>query len=78
MADASFNYLIEILRDHDIPYDREALKAAFNDPKSQTAVLDWVAEYLSPETILTKEEAALYALSFLPYNMQLIPLDMPR
>jgi hypothetical protein len=58
MAD-SLNSLFEILRERDIPYDSDELKAAFGDPESQTAVQDWMDEYLSPETLLTKEEAAL-------------------
>ena len=60
MSDQSFNYLLEVLRDHDIPVDEDSLKRAFNDPKNQTAVSAWVEEYISPETILTKEEATLY------------------
>ncbi|KUJ19137.1 uncharacterized protein LY89DRAFT_716730 [Mollisia scopiformis] len=61
MADALSSTLIRILRDRDIPYDREAIKAAFADKESQTAVQAWIEEYLSPETLLTKDEAALYA-----------------
>ncbi len=59
MADAALSDLIRILRDHDIPYDRDAIKAALADPESQTAVQAWMEEYLSPETLLTKDEAAL-------------------
>ena len=64
MGNHSFDYLLEVLRDRDISYDRETLQAAFNDPESQTAIQDWIDEYLSPETLLTKEEAALYVYSF--------------
>jgi len=60
MSDQSYNYLLEVVRDHDISVDESLLKRAFNDPKSQTAVRAWVEEYISPETILTKEEATLY------------------
>jgi hypothetical protein len=59
MGNHSFNYLLEVLRERDIPYDREALKTAYDDPKSHTAVQDWIDEYLSPQTLLTKEEAVL-------------------
>lgn len=48
-----------ILRDRDIPYDRDAIKAAFNDPDSQTAIQAWIQEHLTPETLLTRDEAAL-------------------
>jgi hypothetical protein len=50
---------VKVLRDHDIPYNRDAIKAALADPENQTAVQAWIEEYLSPETLLTKDEAAL-------------------
>jgi len=59
MGDHFYNYLLEVLRDRDIPVDKDALKLAFNDPETQTAVRAWAEEYISPETILTKEEATL-------------------
>jgi hypothetical protein len=61
MADSSFEYLAEILRDHDVPFDRDALKSAFDDPESQTAIHAWMQEYISPDTLLSKDEAALFA-----------------
>jgi hypothetical protein len=61
MADSSFKSLIGILHDHDVPFDRDALKSAFDDPESQTAIEAWMEEYTSPETLLSKDEAALYA-----------------
>lgn len=59
MADALSSTLVKVLRDHDIPYNRDAIKTALADPESQTAVQAWIEEYLSPETLLTKDEAAL-------------------
>jgi hypothetical protein len=59
MAEDSYQTLLSILRDRDIPYDRDAIKAAFNDQGSQTAIQAWIEEYLTPETLLTREEAAL-------------------
>lgn len=59
MADDTFNHLVHILRDHDVPYDREALKAACSDPESEAAIQIWIHEYLSPDTLLTKDEATL-------------------
>ncbi|TVY80700.1 hypothetical protein LSUE1_G001664 [Lachnellula suecica] len=61
MTDNLFNDLVKILRDRDIPYDREAIKSTLGDPESQTAVREWMEEYLAPETLLTKDEATLYA-----------------
>lgn len=59
MSDPSLSALLMVLRDRDVPYDRDALKSAFEDPESQTAIQAWMEEYLGPETLLTKEEAAL-------------------
>ncbi|KAH7416882.1 hypothetical protein BKA64DRAFT_691421 [Cadophora sp. MPI-SDFR-AT-0126] len=61
MAEDSLQVLVKALRDRDLPFDREAIKSAFADPETQTAVQAWVEEYLSPETLLTKDEANLYA-----------------
>lgn len=59
MAEDPLHILMRALRDHDLPCDREVIKSAFADPETQTAVQDWVDEYLSPETLLTKDEANL-------------------
>jgi hypothetical protein len=59
MADDLFNDLTKILRERDIPYDRDTTKSALNDPESQTAIREWMEEYLAPETLLTKNEATL-------------------
>lgn len=56
----SFNTLSEILREREIPFDRDVLKAQFENPDSQADIQSWMQEYLSPSTLLTKEEAALY------------------
>lgn len=61
MAD-SLASLVDILQERDITYDRDALKAAIEDPESESAVRAWIDEYLTPETLLTKEEAALWVL----------------
>jgi hypothetical protein len=59
MAEDSYQTLLSILRDRDVPHDRDAIKAAFNDPDNQTAIQTWTQEYLTPETLLTRDEAAL-------------------
>jgi len=59
MAEDSYQTLLSILRDRDVPHDRDAIKAAFNDPDNQTAIQTWIQEYLTPETLLTRDEAAL-------------------
>lgn len=60
MADNLFEDLANLLRDRDVPYDRDALKSACKDPESQTAIREWMDEYLTPETLLTKDEVAVY------------------
>lgn len=59
MVEHSANSLIEILRERDVPYNRDEIKAVFEDPEQQTAIRAWMDEYLSPETLLTREEAIL-------------------
>ncbi|CAG8983956.1 hypothetical protein HYALB_00008816 [Hymenoscyphus albidus] len=61
MADKLFEDLATILRDRNVPYDRDALKSVCRDPENQTAIREWMDEYLTPITLLTKDEAALYA-----------------
>lgn len=58
MADDLLNDIVRILRERDVPYDRDALKSALNDPEGLTAIQQWKEEYLSSDTLLTKEEAA--------------------
>ncbi|KAI0996991.1 hypothetical protein K3495_g11192 [Podosphaera aphanis] len=60
--DDSFNIIIQTLRERDIPYDSSALESTLTDPANQTALREWVEEYLTPETLLTKNEAVLYEL----------------
>lgn len=59
MADILSSTLTKVLRDRDIPYDRDAIKAALANSESQTALQAYTEEYLSPETLLTKDEATL-------------------
>ncbi|RDL38167.1 Uncharacterized protein BP5553_05600 [Venustampulla echinocandica] len=61
MADDLFNDLVKILQDRDILHDADAIKSAFNDPESRSAIREWMHEYLAPETLLTKEEGNIYA-----------------
>ncbi|KAH8671968.1 hypothetical protein BGZ60DRAFT_469402 [Tricladium varicosporioides] len=61
MADGLLDDIVQILRERDVPYDRDALKSALNDPEGFTAIKQWKEEYLNSDTLLTKEEAAQYA-----------------
>jgi hypothetical protein len=58
-AENTFNFLVRILRDRDVSYDHDALRSACGDPSNQTAIDGWVREFLSPETLLSKNEAIL-------------------
>jgi hypothetical protein len=49
--------LIQVLRDRDIPYDRTALEVSYKDGETGPVIQDWIREYLTPETLLTKDEA---------------------
>ncbi|KAG9233961.1 hypothetical protein BJ875DRAFT_377471 [Amylocarpus encephaloides] len=61
MADKLTEELTKILRDRDIPFDRDAFKSALQDPERQTAIREWMEEYLAPECLLTKDELAMYS-----------------
>jgi hypothetical protein len=61
MAEDPIDTLLKALRDRDLPYDRDAIKSAFADPDYKNAMQGWIEEYLSPDTLLTKDEATLYA-----------------
>lgn len=72
MAYNLFEDLVNILRDRDVPYDRDALKSACKDLESQTAIREWMEEYLTPETLLTKDEVAVYVSFYLRKWLALI------
>jgi hypothetical protein len=59
MAETPMDTLLKALRDRDIQYDRDAIKSAFADRDSKIAIQEWIEEYLSPETLLTKDESTL-------------------
>ena len=74
MAEDSFNFLVHVLRNHDVPYDRDAIKSLFDDANNQATAQAWMQKHLSPETLLTKDEAALYAFPLMPVCDALIRL----
>lgn len=53
------NTLVKILRERDIPYNRDEIKSICDDSEHQANIRALVDEYLSPETLLTKEEVNL-------------------
>lgn len=46
-----------ILRDRDIPHRRDVIDSAFQDPRNA----EWASTHLRPDTLLSKDELALYA-----------------
>lgn len=49
--------VISILKDRDIPAKRDVIEAAFEDARN----VEWASKYLRSNTLLSKEELALYA-----------------
>ncbi|TQS34091.1 hypothetical protein Golomagni_05540 [Golovinomyces magnicellulatus] len=56
MAEATLKNVTRILREREISFDHDLLKTALKDAKSRSKIQEWVDEYLSPETLLTKDE----------------------
>lgn len=54
-------HLLTVLRDRQIPLGRDDVQWAFNAPNTKDMVVEWVEEYLGPDTLLSKEELDLYA-----------------
>lgn len=54
--------LLESLRSHDISFNQKDLQRAL-DTQNEPTIETWVEEHLGPETLLTKEELLLYAIS---------------
>ncbi len=50
--------LLECLRDHDIPFDKDELQRALQSD-SGPLIEEWINENLRDDTILTKEELQL-------------------
>lgn len=53
--------LISILKVRDIPAKREVIESAFKDDRNA----QWASKHLRPDTLLSKDELALY-VSFVP------------
>ncbi|OQE42215.1 hypothetical protein PENCOP_c004G07044 [Penicillium coprophilum] len=56
MEDTVTNKLISILKDRDISAKQEAIVSAFKDDRNT----HWASKYLRPDTLLSKDELALY------------------
>ncbi|ESZ97172.1 hypothetical protein SBOR_2428 [Sclerotinia borealis F-4128] len=58
MEDDNLEFLLQTLADYGISFDHSAIKSDY--ARSPAAVEAWISKYLGPETLLTKDEAALY------------------
>lgn len=58
--------LISALKERNISVKRSEIESAFDDEASTAENAKWVSEHLSYDTLLTKEELALY-VSFWQY-----------
>ncbi|KAJ5365047.1 hypothetical protein N7517_007933 [Penicillium concentricum] len=56
MKDTVTDKLISILKDRDIPVKREVIVSAFKEDRNA----QWVSKHLHPDTLLSKDELALY------------------
>ena len=58
MEDTLTDKLISIFKDRDIPAKREVIESSFEDDGNA----QWAAKHLRPDTLLSKDELALYVL----------------
>ncbi|KAI3210016.1 hypothetical protein CBS147311_1618 [Penicillium roqueforti] len=56
MEDTLTDKLISIFKDRDIPAKREVIESSFEDDRNA----QWAAKHLRPDTLLSKDELALY------------------
>lgn len=60
--------LISALKERDISVKRGEIEAAFSDEASKAESAKWVSEHVNYNTLLTREELALYELLFSSLN----------
>jgi len=48
--------LVRVLRSYNVPYDRTALKAVFDDPEQGPALKEWTRVHLTPDTLLSEDQ----------------------
>lgn len=59
MAEILLKQITKVLHDREISYDPDALKVAIANQSNITILQEWVDEYLSPDTLLSKDEHRL-------------------
>jgi len=63
MTSPELMQLLNVLEERDIPLTHDDIAWAFESPRTQQQITQWVHQYLSPATLLTKEELHLYVPS---------------
>lgn len=58
------SHLLDVLSAHRIPLGSDDVSWAFDNPKTSTPVVDWVEQYLGKDTLVSLEEAEMWALCF--------------
>lgn len=61
MAPTELQHLLQVLNDRDIGLGHDDVAWAFQSWGTQNEAKGWVQEYLTPPTLLTKEELILCA-----------------
>ena len=54
-----FELLLRVLHERDIDLTEQDVKWAFDSPRSRDQVSEWVWNFLTPDNLLSKEEAEL-------------------
>lgn len=63
MSQAELEHLLRVLGDRDTDLSGDDVAWAFESPETKEDISEWVREYLSPATLLTREELHLYGIS---------------
>ena len=56
----SASTVLSIFKDRNIRASRDEIESALNDATTHPESVKWVEEHLSPDTLLSQEELALY------------------
>ena len=59
MDNSELERLIRILDEHEVGLSRDDVEWAFESLQTKQTIKEWVREYLSPTTLLKREEALL-------------------
>ena len=64
MSSPELEDLLSALKERYIDLNRDDISWAFDSSKTRDNISAWVQEYVSPATLLTREELALYVDSY--------------